>query len=273
MKRSIFAVALAMAGISAFAQAPQIRVFSHRGGRMENDENTMQAFVASDKIGYTGYETDIRMTKDGKLIVTHDSKLDRTTNGKGAVELRTLAEIQKLDTKKGNKMLTLDELMQFLKGKNGLYVEFEMKTKPVDLYPEDRLAEYIDKLYNAVMPYKAADSEFLFTSSDVRALRMMRERHPDAEMLLIVNEPLNKETIAFAESLNMKRIGAKMGGTTRDAVKLAKDKGITVSLWPGQSIEDFMLGVYLGAEYLCTDIPQEYMEWQKKNAPYLNVKY
>lgn len=273
MKRFIFAAALAMAGVSAFGQAPQIRVFSHRGGRMENDENTMQAFVASDKAGYTGYETDIRMTKDGKLIVTHDSKLDRTTNGTGAVELKNLAEIQKLDTKKGNKMLTLDELMQFLKDKKGLYVEFEMKTTPVELYPTPRLEEYVDKLYASVMPYKPADADFLFTSSDVRALRMMRERHPDAEMLLIVSEPLTKETIAFAQSLDMNRIGAKMGGTSRDAVKLAHDKGIIVSLWPGQSIADFMLGAFLGADYMCTDKPQEYMDWQKKNAPYLNVRY
>lgn len=273
MKKFIFVAALAMAGMSAFAQAPQIRVFSHRGGRMENDENTMQAFVASDKGGYSGYETDIRMTKDGKLIVTHDSKLDRTTNGSGAVELKTLAEIQKLDTKKGNKMLTLDELMNFLKDKKGLYVEFEMKTAPVNLYPTARLEEYVDKLYSTVMAKKPADADFLFTSSDVRALRTMRQRHPDAEMLLIVNEPLNKETIAFAESLDMKRIGAKMGGTTRDAVKLAHDKGLIVSLWPGQSIADFMLGVYLGADFLCTDRPAEYMEWQKKNAPYLNVRY
>lgn len=273
MKKLFFTAVLALAGASAFAQQPQIRVFSHRGGRMEHDENTMQAFVASDKAGYTGYETDIRMTKDGKLIVTHDSKLDRTTNGSGAVEKKTLAEIQKLDTKKGNKMLTLDELMAFLKDKKGLYVEFEMKTAPVELYPTARLEEYIDKLYNAVWPNKPADADFLFTSSDVRALRMMRERHPDTELLLIVNEPLNKETIAFAESLNMNRIGAKMGGTSRDAVKLAHDKGIIVSLWPGQSIADYMLGVWLGADYLCTDKPIEYMEWQKKNAPYLNVRY
>ena len=44
-------------------------------------------------------------------------KLDRTTNGSGAVEEKTLVELRKLNTKKGNKMITLDELMDFLKGK------------------------------------------------------------------------------------------------------------------------------------------------------------
>lgn len=273
MKKSILIAALTFATLSAFGQAQQIRVFSHRGGRMEHDENTIQAFEASDKAGYTGYETDIRMTKDGKLIVTHDSKLDRTTNGKGAVELKTWDEIHSYDTKKGNKIMTIDELMNFLKDKKGLYVEFEMKTMPVEYYPMDRLAEYVDKLYEKVMASKPADADFIFTSSDVRALRMMRQRHPDAELLLIVSEPVNKETINLALSLDIPRLGAKMGGTTRDAVKLAKDKGLVVSLWPGQSIADFMLGAYLGADYLCTDIPIQQMKWQKKNAPYLNVKY
>ncbi len=88
-------------------------------------------------------------------------KLDRTTNGSGAVEEKTLVELRKLNTKKGNKMITLDELMDFLKGKPGLYVEFEMKTNPESLYPEESLPEYVDKLYKKVMSNKPSDAEFL----------------------------------------------------------------------------------------------------------------
>ncbi len=53
-------------------------------------------------------------------------------------------------TAKGNKMLTLDELLSWLKGKKGLYVEFEMKTKPVELYPEERLHKYCDMIYKKI---------------------------------------------------------------------------------------------------------------------------
>ncbi|MDE6305664.1 MAG: glycerophosphodiester phosphodiesterase, partial [Muribaculaceae bacterium] len=59
------------AGISGLlAQDQEIRVFSHRGGRLENDENTIQAFRASYDAGYRGFETDFRMTRDGALVVT-----------------------------------------------------------------------------------------------------------------------------------------------------------------------------------------------------------
>ena len=240
---------------------------------MEHDENTMEAFKASHKAGYTGYETDIRITKDGELIVTHDSKLDRTTNGTGAVEEKTLAELRRLDTKKGNKMLTLDELMDFLKDKPGLYVEFEMKTNPSELYPEEKLPEYVDKLYKKVMAKKPGDAEFIFTSSDTRSLRCMQQRHPDADLLLITSDPVSKATINLCKGLGIKRLGSKMEGTSREAVKLAHKQGLAVSLWPGQSIEDFMLGVYLGADYLCTDIPIRQKEWAEKNAPWINAKY
>ena len=149
----LIALAACMAAtLDASAQEQEIRLFSHRGGRMEHDENTLSAFQASYDAGYRGFETDIRMTRDGALVITHDSSLERTTDGTGTVEEKTEAEIRQLATKQGNKMMFLDELLEFLKGKEGLYVEFEMKTKPVELYPEERLHAYCDKLYDAVMP-------------------------------------------------------------------------------------------------------------------------
>ena len=101
MKKIFLALALlaSFTVADAVAQSQQIRCFSHRGGRMEHDENTMEAFTASYKAGYRGFEVDIRMTSDGELVVTHDSTLDRTTNGTGTVELTTADEIRKLRTK------------------------------------------------------------------------------------------------------------------------------------------------------------------------------
>lgn len=255
------------------AQDQEIRVFSHRGGRMEHDENTMQAFQASYDAGYRGFETDFRMTKDGELIVTHDSSLERTTDGSGLIEDKTFAEVRKLSTKQGNKLITLDELLDFLRDKKGLYVEFEMKTLPENLYPADRLAEYCDKLYAAVTAAQPDDALFVFTSADTRALRYMQQHHPDAQLLLITSKPCCDETIALCKAMDIPRLGARMDGTSREAVRNAHNQGLTVSLWPGQSNADFMLGAYLGADYLCTDVPVSLKKWIETNAPYLKVKY
>jgi glycerophosphoryl diester phosphodiesterase len=240
---------------------------------MEHDENTMEAFVASYKAGYRGFEVDIRMTSDGELVVTHDSTLDRTTNGSGTVELTTADEIRKLRTKKGNKLIFIDELLAFLKDIDGLYVEFELKTSPVNLYPEERLKEYCDKLYKAVMASRPADAEYVFTSSDYRGLRYLQQKYPGVDLLMISSKPCNDETIDLALALGITRIGCTMDGTSRKAVKKAHEKGLTVSLWPGYTTDDFMLGAYLGADFMCTDIPIQLKKFHAEKAPWLNVKY
>lgn len=275
MKRVFFAFSLllAMATMDGVAQEQQIRCFSHRGGRMEHDENTMEAFQASYKAGYRGFEVDIRMTSDGELVVTHDSTLDRTTNGTGTVEKTTAADIRKLRTKKGNKLIFIDELLAFLKDIDGLYVEFELKTSPKELYPEARLQEYCDKLYKAVMASRPADAEYVFTSSDYRGLRYLQQKYPGVDLLMISSKPCNDEAIDLALALGITRIGCTMDGTSRKAVKKAHEKGLTVSLWPGYTPEDFMLGAYLGADFMCTDIPVQVKKFLAEKAPWIKVKY
>lgn len=76
MKKTLIVLMAAALSMSAYAQTQTIRAFSHRGGRMERDENTLMAFQESWDAGYTGFETDIRMTKDGVLYMTHDSTLE-----------------------------------------------------------------------------------------------------------------------------------------------------------------------------------------------------
>ena len=272
-KATLLLAAIAMAA-TAIAQDQQVRFFSHRGGRMEFDENTIPAFEASYKAGYRGYETDIRMTKDGKLVILHDSNLTRTTDTEGVVEQMTEAQIRKARTKKGNKVMFLDELMDWLDSKGDVtYVEFELKTTPVDLYPEERLREYCDKLYERVMRNKPEGATYLFTSGDYRGLRYLQQKHPGVQMLLITGKPCNDETIALCKAMGIDRLGATMDGTSRAAVKKAHEQGLIVSLWPGQSTADAMLGVYLGADFLCTDIPVEVKGFMAAKALWVNAVY
>ena len=274
IKKTTLLLAAFIMAATAIAQDQQVRFFSHRGGRMEFDENTIPAFEASYKAGYRGYETDIRMTKDGKLVILHDSNLTRTTDTEGVMEQMTEAQIRKARTKKGNKVMFLDELMDWLDSKGDVtYVEFELKTTPVDLYPEERLREYCDKLYERVMRNKPEGATYLFTSGDYRGLRYLQQKHPGVQMLLITGKPCNDETIALCKTMGIDRLGATMDGTSRAAVKKAHEQGLIVSLWPGQSTADAMLGVYLGADFLCTDIPVEVKGFMAAKAPWVNAVY
>jgi len=273
-KHVIIATVLMAVCASAFAQNQEVRIFSHRGGRMEFDENTLSAFEASYQAGYRGFETDIRMTKDGKLVILHDNTLERVSNGTGKLESKTAAEIRELQTKGGHKLLFLDEFIDWINSKKDItYVEFELKTKPVKDYPQERLHEYCDKLYRAVMKNKPANATYLFTSGDYRGLMYMKEKYSDAQFLVITGKPVNDETIDLCKALGIYRLGAKIGGTSRKAVQKAHEAGITVSLWPGQSPEDAVLGTYLGADYLCTDVPVAVKAFLDEKMPWIKAKY
>ena len=75
----------------------RIHLGAHRGDRANFPENTMPAFISTCEMGCDAIETDVRMTKDGHLVLIHDRDVERTTNGKGFVDEMTLEEIRALD--------------------------------------------------------------------------------------------------------------------------------------------------------------------------------
>lgn len=77
--------------------AQRVMNFAHQGGEDENPSNTMYAFETALDGGADWLEIDVNLTRDDRLVVMHDTTLDRTTNGTGPVIERTLAEIQQLD--------------------------------------------------------------------------------------------------------------------------------------------------------------------------------
>ena len=75
-------------------------VLGHRGEPRLAPENTVASFaLIRDDLdhGVDGAECDVQMTKDGELVVIHDEKVDRTTDGNGWVKDLTLQEIRKFD--------------------------------------------------------------------------------------------------------------------------------------------------------------------------------
>ena len=268
--KKIFILAIGLiCGVAAHAQQPrQVQHFAHRASRLEFEENTLAAFQGTYDKGIRGYETDIRLTADGELVISHDETLSRLTPSDGNVEQMTRKEISKVLTDGGNKILFVDELAKWLSKRDSIYVEWEMKSGG---YDDEKLRLYCDKLYKTAMKHKPANSTYLFTSFDKRTLNMMRELHPDADLMLIIGKPLSDDCIKQALDLGVKRLACTMGGTNRDMVMKAKKAGLIVSLWPGGGIEDFQLGVALGADALCCDKAVEVMEFAKKNMPWVTL--
>lgn len=270
--------AVAVLGVSEFAMAQLdkkhvIQFFAHRGSRFEypDNENTMYAFRESYKDGARGFETDVRMTKDGDLILSHDESLYRTCGVDVQTEDLTTKECKKILTKGGQPLALCQEFVDFLADKEGMYVEFEIKTVK-GLYTQAMLDVLCDKLYKMAMAKKPASSEYLFTSFDKRALSTMKRLHPDAILMMLKDKPCSPEVLMEAYDMDIKRVGCRMDGTTRKTIKLGHKLGMIVSLWPGSTKEDFFLGAALGSDAMCCDRFSEVSRWAKENLPFIKLK-
>ncbi|MBQ3722251.1 MAG: glycerophosphodiester phosphodiesterase [Bacteroidales bacterium] len=257
----ILSLAALLCAAGLFAQP---RILAHRGGRAEQEENTLAAFKATYEAGCHGFETDIHITADGQYVIMHDHTLERMTDGTGRIEQTQAPYIRTLKTKGGSPVLFLDDLLAFFKDCEGLYVEWEMKTNEKD-YPLLLMQQYCEDVYAKVMASKPADALYVFSSFDPRPLLYLRERHPDAEVMLITGKPCSKETVDLVKMLGLHRVAANLGGTSRSDIKYAHEKGVLVNLWPGEKTADTHLAYLLGADYLCTDIPQEVMRFIADN--------
>jgi glycerophosphoryl diester phosphodiesterase len=72
-------------------------VIGHRGNRAHAPENTLESLREAVALGVDAVEFDLRVSRDGALVVIHDETLDRTTDGSGPVALRTMTELKGLD--------------------------------------------------------------------------------------------------------------------------------------------------------------------------------
>lgn len=110
-----------------------IWVIAHRGASKDAPENTLSAFALAIKQGADMIELDIRLSRDGQIVVFHDKLLARTSNGEGKLDQLTLAELKRLDAGSwfdaqqfaGETIPTLREVLELCAGHIMLNIEIK----------------------------------------------------------------------------------------------------------------------------------------------------
>ncbi|MFJ9909004.1 glycerophosphodiester phosphodiesterase [Streptomyces sp. NPDC101152] len=83
----------------------------HRGVMGVEPENTLRSFVAAQQAGLDLIELDLHLSKDGALVVMHDTDVDRTTDGTGPIAEKTLEELRALDAGRGERVPVFEEVL------------------------------------------------------------------------------------------------------------------------------------------------------------------
>ncbi|GAA2553052.1 glycerophosphodiester phosphodiesterase [Streptomyces koyangensis] len=84
----------------------------HRGAMGHEPENTLRSFVRAERSGVDLIELDLHLSKDGALVVMHDAEVGRTTDGRGPIAEKTLAELRELDAGQGERVPVFEEVLE-----------------------------------------------------------------------------------------------------------------------------------------------------------------
>lgn len=159
-----------------------MKIWAHRGCSQRYPENTLIAFEKAAAIhDLTGIELDIQLTKDGQLVVIHDERVDRTTEGIGFVRDYTLSELKKLhiyaDINPCQTIPTMEEVLDLLEQrcKEGMKINIELKTS---IYPYPGIEEKIVELIHR----RELQESIVYSSFYTLSLERIRELVPDAEI-------------------------------------------------------------------------------------------
>lgn len=177
-----------------------MKVFAHRGSSGTRPENTLPAFAEAVRIGVDGIELDVQLTKDQQVIVMHDEEVDRTTDGKGTILSKTLAEIKTLNAGSwfderyaSTRVPTLKEVVDLLIARNYRGVlDIELKTDKED-YPG------IEEKVSQLMTSQQWSFTYRYSSFNMESLARIHRLEPEIPIDFIMGTSEKKPQLALKQ--------------------------------------------------------------------------
>ncbi|MEU7557297.1 glycerophosphodiester phosphodiesterase [Streptomyces eurythermus] len=264
--------------------APQrsIQVVAHRGASEDAPEHTLAAYRKAIEDGADALECDVRLTADGHLVCVHDRRVNRTSNGRGAVSALELADLAALDfgswktreawhgrdeepdwehrpeDREATSVLTLERLLELV-ANAGRRVELAIETKHPTRWAgqvEERLLTLLNR-FGLAAPASAAESPVRIMSFSARSLHRVRAAAPTLPTVYLMQ--------FVSPRLRDGRLPAGVGIAGPSIrilrnhpayVERLRQAGHQVHVWTVNEPEDVDLCVELGVDAIITNRPR-----------------
>jgi glycerophosphoryl diester phosphodiesterase len=192
-----------------------ITIVAHRGASKRAHENTVEAFREAVALGVDMAELDVRKTRDGTLVVFHDSHISMNARS-GLLANLTYSELQQRAAKKKFSVPTLEEALQVLSGK--AMADIELKEPG-----------YEQEVVVLARRYFATDA-FVLASFHPQVVDSVKSENPDLTVGLIL---ANTETLAWFESSLADIIAPekRLFASHRHLFKTVKQSGKRIAVW------------------------------------------
>lgn len=251
-------------------------ILAHRGGTEEASENSLEAFASAHRLGIRHIETDVHLTADGYVVISHDPSLDRCFGASGRIEELTWREISHLRDGQGNPMPLL---AQALEAFPDMYFNIDAKSDGVE-----------GPLLDVLAHHGALDRVVLTSFSEAR-VKWMRDRTQArvatslgmAAVVRLVGAaktatlPARWHVPGAHQGVVAAQVPVRYGPITvvdRRFVAAAHTAGLAVHVWTVDEEEEVLALLNLGVDGIVTNRPRfvrdllaERGMWEAPRAP------
>ncbi|MZD09575.1 glycerophosphodiester phosphodiesterase [Streptomyces sp. SID5785] len=260
------------------ARQQHIQVVAHRGASEDAPEHTLAAYRKAIEDGADALECDVRLTADGHLVCVHDRRVNRTSNGRGAVSALELADLAALDfgswkdREEGpdwasssaapaadTSVLTLERLLELV-ADAGRPVELAIETKHPTRWAgqvEERLLLLL-KRFGLDAPAREETSPVRVMSFSARSLARVQEASPTLPTVYLMQfvSPRHREG-RLPRGVGIAGPGIRILRSHPSYVEKLHRAGHRVHVWTVNEPEDVDLCVRLGVDAVITNRPAQ----------------
>ena len=216
-------------------------VIGHRGCVAGEPENTLRGILKALELGCKMVEVDVYFV-DGELVVHHDEKVDRTSNGKGRLDSHTFQRLRELDFGMGERIPTLGEVLELCLGKAEVNIELKGPRSAAPVV--------------SLLLQRQKRDEVILSSFEWSQLREVRELGDWTVAVLVRHAWQFAEALELVEKLSAQWVNLSLGILTPASVLMAHGRGVRVACYTVKSLDDLKKVIASGADACFADDPE-----------------
>lgn len=228
--------------------AKDLLCIGHRGAMGHAPENTLASFARALALGAPCVELDVQAV-DGRLLVFHDERLERCTNGRGAIGNASFESLRSLDAGNGERIPTLDEVTGLIGDRAGVNIELK---GPGTALP---VADFLARMRAAGGPERM----LLASSFDSARLRELRARDRTARIGLLC-QSWSRTTVEEALDLSAYSIHLAKSLATASRVARIQAAGLRCLVYTANQPADIARLRDMGVDGIFTDFPERVLQ-------------
>jgi len=234
-------------------------IIAHRGGALESTENTLDAFQRAVRLGADGIETDVRLTRDGVVVIYHDEYFGRVEGLPERQRTRLISDLTYSEVSAQTLIAVGDDGgSRRVPTLNDVLSNVQSGLLNIELKRGARFDDLLDKTVAVLKRYSQLDRVVLETPSLEIAKKVRAEIGPSLKLHI---NPGYDDSVPFLQSLERvlkfkpHSVSVSFKKLSREVVELAHKAGVEVWVWTVNSPDIAQAMAILGVDAIKTDRP------------------